>query len=66
MTKKDKEIINTLLANYFLILLEVKKGKTYLLWQHYRYLNPYKEAKRVLIARKELFDKGIIYISNKI
>lgn len=59
------EKINELQAKHSLILLYAKDHKVYLLVDHYKYLNPVKEAKKQFIGELKLKD-GTHYVTQKV
>lgn len=58
--------INQLLDEHFLIMLEQKSGKIYLLKEHWRYLNWKKHSPRVLIGEGQLNKENYVYLTHKI
>ncbi len=58
--------INKLQKQHGLILLKVAGGKLFYLKDHYRYLNPGKEAPPFLLGPVKGMSEGLKYISNPI
>lgn len=56
--------INYLVEKYMLVLLEFKNGYVFLLVEHHRYLNPYRDAPRSKIIKSPVPVTNYLSLNN--
>jgi hypothetical protein len=57
------DVMKALLRRFYLTAYVVTDGRLYLLPYHWRYLNPIKQAPRVLVSKRCTLKTGFYYIT---
>lgn len=56
--------LNRHITKFPFVLIEQKEGKVYLLEEHWKYLNPYQDAKRALLGTGKISNDRFEYLND--